>query len=298
MKKLMLIAAVVGWLPVLSQAKTFDMKSFEGQVDQVTESFDFLKLRTGYVIGTDPNVGKPSKPIEWVALEGGRFVMGTDNGYGDEQPIHEVTIKNFSMTKTEVTVEQYAECVIKKQCAAPDNSGDYCNWGKADRKNHPVNCIDWNQANQYAKFISLKEVVAVRLPSEAEWEFAATSRGKNQKYPWGNDEPTCDRTVMNANGNYGCGTGRTMPVCSKTAGNTEQGLCDMSGNVWEWVQDKYVRSYADAPNDGSAYEKTGSRRVVRGGSFDGIDARYLRADNRNCGAPGGRLDFVGFRLAR
>jgi formylglycine-generating enzyme required for sulfatase activity len=248
----------------------------------------------GYVAGQDPNAGKPGQSLEWVAINGGTFTMGTDDGadlFKDAKPIHEVAIKTFDISKTLVTVEQYAECVIKGGCTEP-STGAYCNWGVTGRQKHPINCVDWDQANAYAKF------KGARLPSESEYEYAATSGGKNQKYPWGMDEPTCDNVAMYGNGGYGCGSNGTMPVCSKPAGNTTQGLCDMAGNVWEWVQDKYQSSYVGAPTDGRAFEGTGSDRVMRGGSVSTEFAGGLRADYRISDAPGGRYGALGFRLAR
>ncbi len=242
-------------------------------------------ILAGYVVGIDPS-GKPSKPVEFVTLAGGKFTMGTNdggNGFTDAEPIHEVAIKTFAISDTLVTVEQYAECVIKGGCTEP-GTGSYCNWGVAGRQRHPINCVDWDQANQFAKF------KGARLPSESEYEYAATSGGKNQKYPWGNEDATRDRAVMSGNG--------TMPVCSKPAGNTAQGLCDMSGNVWEWVQDKYQGSYAGAPTDGSAFEGPGDYRVIRGGSCFITDAGNLRADVRGDFDPDSRRGGIGFRLAR
>jgi formylglycine-generating enzyme required for sulfatase activity len=244
------------------------------------------EVSKGYVAGNYASVITPNMPIKWITIPGGKFAMGTDEdikGFEDAKPIHEVSIKTFDMSKTAVTVEQYAECVIKDQCATP-RTGLYCNWGVAGRQLHPVNCVTWDQANQYAKF------KGARLPSESEWEYAATSGGRNQQYPWGNDEPTSELAVFNTNS--------TMPVCSKPKGNTAQGLCDMSGNVWEWVQDTYQNSYAGAPVDGSAVEGAGSYRVIRGGSFSLNDARYLRADYRSNNYPGNRYYNIGFRLAR
>ena len=229
---------------------------------------------------------EPATPIEYASIPGGKFTMGTtsiEQGFEDAKPIREVTIKTFDMAKTAVTVAQYAECVIKGVCAEP-TTGDYCNWGKPGRQLHPVNCVDWNQAQAYAKF------KGARLPSEAEFKYAATSGGKNQKYPWGNEEPTSELAVFHTNG--------TMPVCSKPKGNTAQGLCDMSGNVWQWLQDSYKDSYKGAPVDGSAFESSGSFRVVRGGSFSINDARVLRADHRNGSVLGRRHAGLGFRLVR
>ncbi|MBP8971341.1 formylglycine-generating enzyme family protein, partial [Myxococcota bacterium] len=134
--------------------------------------------------------------------------------------------------------------------------------------------------------------------SEAEWEYAARSGGRDWKYPWGNENATCERAVMDDGSGNGCGRRSTWPVCSKPKGNTTQGLCDMAGNVWEWVQDWCHYSYNGAPTDGSAWEKpTGSRRVVRGGSWNG-DAGFVRAAFRNGVDPRFRFSNLGFRLAR
>ena len=249
-----------------------------------------------------PSVSKgyaeAAAPIEWVYINGGRFTMGDrsmEYGFEDATPARQVAIKTFYMSKTDVTVAQYAECVAQGACTQP-GTGDYCNWGKPGRGNHPLNCVDWSQASQYARF------KGARLPSESEWEYAATSGGRTQKYPWGNDTPTCDRVVMNTNASgldgLGCGSNSTMPVCSKPAGNTAHGLCDMVGNVWQWVQDKYQDSYKGAPVDGSAFEGAGSERVIRGGSFGTSDARTLRAAYRSSTGPVTRHDTVGFRLAK
>ena len=246
-------------------------------------------VRADYAAGNAPPAGEPKMPVEWVSIGGGKFMMGTDDD-DDAKPIHEVDIPTFEMSKTAVTVEQYSECVTKGQCTQPD-AGDDCNWGNTGRRRHPVNCVNWKQANQYAQF------KGARLPSESEWEYAATSGGKSWKYPWGNEDATCERAVMFGTGGYGCGSEGTMPVCSKPAGNTTQGLCDMAGNVWQWVQDKYQSSYAGAPADGGAFtEASGSLRVIRGGSW--CSAGYLRSARRYSVDPGVRGYSVGFRLAR
>ena len=250
----------------------------------------------GYAEGNDAAVALLGTQISWVTINGGTFTMGTDDdvsGVEDAKPVHQVAIKTFDMSKTAVTVEQYAECVNKGLCTEP-GTGGYCNWKVAGHQLHPVNCVNWDQANQYARF------KGARLPSESEWEYAAKSGGKNQKYPWGNEEATCDRAVMHGYGGSGCGKDSTWPVCSKPDGNTAQGLCDMAGNIWQWVQDKYRDSYKGAPADGSAFEGGGAdaERVMRGGSFGSGGARFLRADHRDIVAPGGRGDGIGFRIAR
>ena len=125
-----------------------------------------------------------------------------------------------------------------------------------------------------------------RLCTEAEWEYAARSGGEDQVYPWGNDVATCTYAVMD-DGGTGCGTGGSIAACSKTAGNSAQGVCDLAGNVWEWVEDCYEDSYDGAPIDGSARESCpsmgGSTRVIRGSAWynHAVDLRAsirLRAD--------------------
>ncbi|MCX5792844.1 MAG: formylglycine-generating enzyme family protein [Elusimicrobia bacterium] len=241
--------------------------------------------------------GVSTKPVEWVAIKGGKFTMGTNGdeiGLEDAKPAHVVAIKTFEMSKTAVTVEQYSECVARGRCTEP-KTGSYCNWGKAGRETHPVNCVSWHQADQYAKF------KGARLPSESEWEYAATGGGRDQKYPWGNDEPTCDKAVMFGNGDSGCGTDATMPVCSKPAGNTAQGLCDMAGNVYQWVQDESGQSYDGAPADGSAFEGKvpGRVRGMRGSPFDlGASSVAMSVIDRSSYCSDNSASEIGFRLAK
>jgi formylglycine-generating enzyme required for sulfatase activity len=226
----------------------------------------------------------------WIPIPGGQLQMGSATGRYDERPVHRVTVAGFRMSRTEVTVAQYRQCVIARACA-PANTGDKCNWGLPDREDHPVNCVDWSQAQVYARW------VGARLPTEAEWEHAARGGDSQRAYPWGNEAPTCARAVMK-DGRTGCGSGRTWPVCSKPAGSSLHGLCDMAGNVWEWVQDTYHTSYAGAPTDGRAWEDSaGTLRVYRGGCW-GHEATLQRSACRVGQPPTSRTDGLGFRLVR
>ena len=228
--------------------------------------------------------------IQWVTIPGGSFTMGADDVGPDARPRHRVAVRTFQMAKTLVTVEQYKACVDAGACAAP-NTGAFCNWGQTGRERHPINCVDWNQAQAFSSW------AGGRLPSEAEWEYAARSAGKDWKYPWGDEHATCERAVMNDRG-LGCGRNSTWPVCSKPVGNTEQGLCDMAGNAWEWTQDWYHNSYNRAPDDGSAWENpAGSARVYRGDSWSSVGS-LARASSRQGGVPGGQSGNLGFRPAR
>ncbi len=142
-----------------------------------------------------------------------------------------------------------------------------------------------------------------RLPSESEWEYAARRGGMQilvATYPWGNAPATCTYAVM-FDTVIGSGTGCNMEgvpwaVCSKPIGNTPQGLCDMAGNVWEWVQDKWDPDLSNVPTDGSAQE-TGEERVHRGGWFGG-KALFLKNASRNHADPLVPAITTGFRCAR
>jgi iron(II)-dependent oxidoreductase len=223
-------------------------------------------------------------------------MMGSDTGDADEQPVHQVAVSAFDMTKTEVTVAQYYACVNEGSCTDPDDNTVFssCNWGQNDRDDHPVNCVDWYQASDFCAW------AGGYLPSEAEWEYAARSGGQDIAYPWGNQTATCEYAVMETeNSGDGCGQDRTWPVCSKVAGNTSQGLCDMAGNVYEWVQDWYHSDYHGAPIDGSAWEDpAGIARVIRGGSWGAGDPEYMRASNRYSNSPTIRYHNNGFRCGR
>jgi len=226
--------------------------------------------------------------VKWVRIPGGTFQMGS-NDDSVAKPVHSVTVPTFEMAKTETTVAQYKKCVDAGACTSPHSWRD-CNWDKLGRGNHPVNCIDWNQASAYANW------VGGRLPTEAEWEYAARSGGRNQRSPWGDHLATCTYAVVDDLGGDGCGVGTTWPVCSKPAGNTSQGLCDMIGNVWEMVQDVWHDNYVGAPSNGAAWEDSGTRRVYRGCGWY-IIAKYGNATYRSDGGfhP---LNSAGLRPAR
>ena len=229
--------------------------------------------------------------IEWIRIPGGSFRMGSKTGDSDERPDHRVTVKDFDLAKTEVTVAQYRACVRAGACSVP-GTGAYCNWGDDSRDDHPVNCVDWDQARAFALW------AGGRLPTEAEWEFAARSGGRARLFPWGNETASCKRAVM-AGGGDGCGKNRTWSVCSKTLGNSVQGICDLTGNVWEWVEDCWHRNYEGAPSDGSAWTGNcaGAYRVFRGGGWSERAANCL-VTYRVRNIPGRRRYNVGFRLAR
>jgi formylglycine-generating enzyme required for sulfatase activity len=233
---------------------------------------------------------------DMVLIPAGSFWMGCNtavdsNCSSDESPYHQVTLSAYYMDKTEVTVTAYGECVTAGACTAPSTYYSYCNWNVTGKEDHPVNCITWFQSEAYCAW------AGKRLPTEAEWEKAA--RGTDgRKYPWGNETATCDYAVMYEGGN-GCGTESTMPVCSKSpAGDSPYGLCDMSGNVWEWVSDWYDSSYySSSPGTDPVGPASGSLRVFRGGSLS-REGFYLRASDRFGNDPSGNYGVLGARCAR
>ena len=227
--------------------------------------------------------------IEWVRVAGGTFWMGSNDGDHDEKPVHQVTLSSFELAKSEVTVGQYRACVSAGKCRAPNTTGSLCNWGKSGRDAHPVNCVDWDQAVAFSRW------VGGRLPTEAEWEYAAGSGDRSWTHPWGNEAASCQRAVMN-DGASGCGRGGTWPVCSKPAGKSHQGLCDMIGNVWEWTYDSYG-GYSSSPQHNPTGASGGSFRVLRGCGWGGA-AGNCRAALRRRYAPSYRINVLGFRPSR
>ncbi|MBU1430360.1 formylglycine-generating enzyme family protein, partial [Myxococcota bacterium] len=247
------------------------------------------------------DLGKNKAGIAWISIKGGSFQMGSNKGDDDEKPVHTVRVRDFSIGKTEVTVGQYRACVAAGACSEPHWDDETCfvwtgsTWSKGRLpdsfrgEQQPVVCVDWDQAKAFASW------AGGRLPSEAEWEYAARSQGQGREYPWGNAQASCSYAVMD-DGGLGCGQDRTWPVCSKPRGNTEQGVCDMSGNVWEWVADMYSENYSSTPRDGTEH-LSGSERVDRGGGWVS-NASGLRAAGRYGFDPGDRRDYLGFRVAR
>ena len=231
-----------------------------------------------------------------VSVPAGEFWMGCaprdSSCFGDEKPGRTVYLDAFRIDRTEVTVAQYAACVQDGVCSAANSDLWTCNWGKAERDDHPINCVDWKQARTYCRW------AGKRLPTGAQWEKAA--RGTDGRlYPWGDAKASCRMAVMDDGGN-GCGSGGTMPVGSRPAGASPYGALDMSGNVYEWVADRYAEDAYRSAGDRNPTGPTsgGSGRAIRGGCWSYDDARYLRSSYRNRLRPEYRNGVLGFRCVR
>ena len=246
--------------------------------------------------------------FDMVFVEGGRFLMGSEEN-DLEKPIHEVTVSDFHMGKYPVTLSEFAEFVheTKYQTDADRGDGSYVwdgsnwkmtpgvNWlcgvdGKPRPEsdyNHPVIHVSWNDAVAYAQWLSSKTNKNYRLPSEAEWEYAARGGQSSCGYPYAGSE-NLDEVAWYAQNS----DGSTHPVGLKKP--NELDLYDLSGNVWEWCQDWYG-TYPSSPQTNPTGPNSGSYRVYRGGSWN-YYAVYCRVAYRNYDDPDYRNYLLGFRI--
>ncbi len=222
-----------------------------------------------------------------VVVPAGKFMMGSADGVGldTEHPQHEVTIaKPFAVSKYEVTLAEWDACVAAGVCPATSDTG----WGRDKR---PAINASWDDAQQYVAWLSRHTGKAYRLPSEAEWEYAARA-GTTTVYSFGDDAAALGDYAWNK----GNSESMTHPVGEKKP--NAFGLYDVHGNVWEWVEDRSHPNYDGAPSDGSAwtYGQT-SDHLMRGGDFF-FDPTYLRSAQRYMLPSNFRNYSVGFRVAR
>ena len=223
-----------------------------------------------------------------VPIPAGRFSMGCQEGEqgcdDDEKPAHWVQVPAFELGKYEVTFDEWDACVADGGCTHKPGDRD---WGRGRR---PVIDVSWDDAQHYVTWLSRKTAKPYRLPSEAEWEYAARA-GTQTPWSFGDDEKATGDYAW-FGGNAGPGT---HPVGEKRP--NPWGLYDMHGNVWEWVQDNWHNGYQGAPMDGRPWEEaTSAGRVLRGGSWLN-GALSLRSAYRHRDAPGARYHGYGFRLA-
>jgi formylglycine-generating enzyme required for sulfatase activity len=251
-------------------------------------------------------------PDAMIAIPAGKLAMGAADGDDDEKPVHPVDVPAFCLDRTEVTVAAYTACVRRGACTPAASTVDwpkigdaerklwsaFCNAG-TDRDTHPINCVDWTQADAFCR------ANGKRLPTEEEWEYAA--RGAEARlYPWGDAPP--DAKHLNACGSECVSAGKTRgetwaamyeghdgffgtaPVGSFPLGATPLGLVDMAGNVWEWTASVHC-DYTDP-------KKCTTDRVNRGGGWFNDFPPDVQGANRNEAVASYRNRDLGFRCAR
>ncbi len=262
----------------------------------------------------------PACPDGMVYVSGGQFFIGSDDGTPMEKPSHNVQLSPFCIGIYEVTTAKYLACSDEGKCKRASRTNSWDGIGARDRKaydplcnitdpvarhDEPINCVDWERADAYCK------ANGGRLPTEAEWEFAA--RGSDGRlYPWGDEPPSAK--FLNACGKECVAWGKahgveqkamyvaddgyptTAPVGSFPAGKSRFGLMDVVGNVWEWVADWYgpYESVRQVDPKGPA---TGTRRVMRGGAWNGAEPSWVRPSFRYGNDPASVSYGVGFRCA-
>lgn len=222
----------------------------------------------------------PVREPEMIAIRGGSFAMGS-NDDPTERPVHQVTIKPFSIGKYPVTVQEWNECAAAKACS-------FTATGKDDA---PVSNVSWTDAQQYVSYLSQATKKPYRLPSEAEWEYAARG-GTQSKYWWG------DKLQPGMAGCKDCGSlAAEQPAKVGSFKPNPFGLYDMGGAIDQWVEDCWHKSYQGAPGDGSAWVGGDcSSHVLRSGSWKN-DSRYVRPSNRDGYDTNVRYPTHGFRVA-
>ena len=214
--------------------------------------------------------------IDMVDIPAGSFNMGSNEGEGNEKPVHKVKLSGFQLSKHEITQGQW-QAVMGNNPSQFKNCGTTC----------PVEKVSWDDIQIFLKKLKQQTGERYRLPTEAEWEYACRSGGKNQTYCGGNDVA---RLAWYGKNSYS----KTHPVGQKQANGL--GLYDMSGNVWEWVQD-WKGAYSSGQVTAPTGPSSGSYRVYRGGSWYSY-ITYSRSVNRDDNTPDFRRNYLGFRLAR
>ena len=260
---------------------------------------------------------KPAKktsdrePEDMILIKGGSFEMGDTFGDGGdgEKPVHEVRVDDFYLGKYPVTVAEFRAFVNDTgyKTEVERDGGMYVEgfWGSkkdpskywdnpmfSQTDKHPVVVISWNDAVEYLNWMRNRTGLEYRLPTEAEWEYAARSGGMQEKWSGTNNEGYLETFAWYSN-NSG---GKTHPVGEKKP--NKLGLYDMSGNVWEWCLDWYDKDYyKNSPKDNPEGPSSGEHRVLRGGSWSD-NSSLCRCAFRDFSDPGDWYFFIGFRCAR
>ena len=275
----------------------------------------------------DSDVSRPSSDNGMVLIKGGTFMMGSTKGAANEKPVHKVTVSDFYLSSKEVTVAEFSAFIEATGYKTDAEQVGYSyRWGENDKKqganwrcdgqgnilplseyNHPVVHVSWNDAVAYCNWLSKKTGLNYRLPTEAEWEYAAGNGAQHTRFSWGDDEPLKKRvaniadddaktivTGLPAPNGYADGYVMTSPV--GTYEPNSLGLYDMTGNVWEWCND-WFSNYSAQPQVNPVATRSSENRVVRGGAWH-CAPEYATVTARGSVGPSFSVAVIGFRPAR
>lgn len=262
----------------------------------------FLFLAYPALVHAEGTYVDPSTGVEFVLIKGGCYEMGDLVGDGDqnERPVHDVCVSDFYMGKNDVTNAQY------KKFKPQHSSGSY-EGQTLDEDTQPVVNVSWDDAVDFAKWLSEKTGQKYRLPSEAEWEYAARAGTKTNRF-WGNepDEACKYANVADMTAKkrwprwtaFFCDDGYAVASPVGSFKPNGFGLYDMLGNVWQWCEDIYAsRAYARLPKDNPVYEGAGEYRVMRGGGWSN-GPMGIRSSHRVGLTPSFGHHALGFRLVK
>ncbi len=330
-KNTVAIAAVVGVLVIAGGAVALRSASSPSSTGApAASSVGRASTPSASAAGAGSAAAELTCPPGMKAIPGGEFFMGSDEKGAEpnEKPPHNVKLGPYCLDELEVSVAQYKACSDKGTCLRPAKENEWEDITPAQRKiydplcnfndpvgqaQHPVNCVNWEQAANFCKSRG------ARLPTEAEWEFAA--RGSDGRtYPWGDAPPNAQ--LLNACGKE-CvawmkknpdpaqpiaamydeddGWPATAPVGSFPKGKSSWGIQDIVGNVWEWVADWYADydpASASMTSTDPKGPSSGKERVIRGGAWNGAQPAWVRPAWRFHTAPTNRTHGIGFRCAK
>jgi sulfatase modifying factor 1 len=253
---------------------------------------DIVRIKAAFRVQTTPReetlperketLTDPIKPIEFVLIKGDCFQMGDTfgDGQGDEKPVHTVCVDDYYIGKYEVTQGQW-QSVMGNNPSFFKKCGEKC----------PVEQVSWNDIQEFITKLNAKTGKKYRLPTEAEWEYAARSGGKKEKYAGTSSDVELGKYAW-----YSANSGGSVHPSGQKQPNS-LGVYDMTGSVWEWCQDWYgEKYYSQGPRKNPAGPPSGTLRILRGGAWL-FEPAGIRASTRYGLTPEARGDLYGFRLS-